>query len=109
VTAPIADHGDGGLERGLAAGANALTAQYRPIARYGGVAKVTTHVTHLMRVIGQTGARLTIERHSFDFWPGLMDAKEWRAPRQVSIFVDLCAGRNLADLDRAASTRFRKG
>ena len=63
---------------------------------------MTTHGTHHMRVIGQTGARVTIERHGYDFWRGLMDAKGWQAPRQVSFLDDLRAGRMLADLDRAA-------
>ncbi len=55
-----------------------------------------------MRVIGQTGARVTIERHGFDFWRGPMDAKGWLAPRQVSFLDDLRASRVVADLDRAA-------
>ena len=74
----------------------------RKIASYGGGATVTTHGTHHMRVIGQTGARVTIERHGYDFWRGLMDAKGCTAPRQVSFVDDLRAGRMLADLDRAA-------
>jgi hypothetical protein len=55
-----------------------------------------------MRVIGQTGAKVTIERHGYEFWRGLMDAKGWQAPRQVGFLGDLRAGRALADLDRAA-------
>lgn len=67
-----------------------------------GVATVTAHGTHHMRVIGQTGARVTIERYGYDFWRGLMAAKGWQAPRQVNFLDDLRAGRMLADLDRAA-------
>jgi hypothetical protein len=77
-------------------------AHCRRIASYGGVATVTTHGTHHMRVIGQTGARVTIERHGYDFWRGLLDAKGWTAPRQVSFLDDLRAGCIQADLDRAA-------
>jgi hypothetical protein len=77
-------------------------AHCRRIASYGGVATVTTHGTHHMRVIWQTGARVTIERHGYAFWRGLMDARGWQAPRQVSFLDDLRAGRMLADLDRAA-------
>ena len=73
-------------------------AHCRRIASYGGVATVTTHGTHHMRAIGQTGARVTIERHGYAFWRGLMDAKGWQAPRQVSFLDDLRAGRMLADL-----------
>src|SRR5215217_1358166 len=72
------------------------------IAGYGGVATVTTHGTHHMRVIGQTGARVTIERHGYTYWRGLMDAKGWQAPRQVNFLDGRRAGRMLADLDRAA-------
>src|SRR5215211_6643266 len=75
-------------------------AHCRRIASYGGVATVTTHGSHHMCVIGQTGARVTIERHGYAFWRGLMDAKGWKAPRQVSVLDDLRAGRMLADLDR---------
>jgi hypothetical protein len=77
-------------------------AHCRRIASYGGVATVTTHGAHHMRVIGQVGARVTIERHGYDYWRGLMDAKGWQAPRQVSFLDDLRAGRMLADLDQAA-------
>jgi hypothetical protein len=42
---------------------------------------VATHGTHHMRVIGQTGARVTIARHGHDFWRGLMDAQRWQTPR----------------------------
>jgi len=55
-----------------------------------------------MRVIGQTGARVTIARHGYAYWRGLMDGKGWQAPRQASFLDDLRAGRMLADLDRAA-------
>jgi hypothetical protein len=58
--------------------------------------------THHMRVIGQTGARVTIERHGYGFWRGLMDAKGWKAPHQVSFRDDLRVGRMLSDLNRAA-------
>ena len=77
-------------------------AHCRRIASYGGVATVTTHGTHHMRVIGQTGAWVTIERYGYDSWRGLMDAKGWHAPRQVFFLNDLRAGRALADLDRTA-------
>jgi hypothetical protein len=77
-------------------------AHCRRIASYGGAATVTTHGAHHMRIIGQTGARVTIARHGYDFWRGLMDAKRWAAPREVSFLDDLRAGRVLADLDRAA-------
>jgi hypothetical protein len=63
---------------------------------------VTTHGTHHLRVIGQTGARVTIERRGYNYWRGRMDAKGWTAPRQVGFLDDLRAGRMLADLDRAA-------
>ena len=56
-----------------------------------------------MRVIGQTGARVTIERHGYAFWRGLVDAKGWQASRQVSVLDDRRAGRVPADLNRAAS------
>ena len=77
-------------------------AHCRRIAGYGGVATVATHGTHHMRVIGQTGARVTIARHGVDFWRGLMTVKGWTAPRQVSFLDDLRAGRELAELARAA-------
>jgi hypothetical protein len=77
-------------------------AHCRRIASYGGVATVTTHGTHHMRVIGQTGARVTIDRHGYDYWRGLMDAKGWTAPRKPDLLADLAAGRALAELDRAA-------
>jgi hypothetical protein len=77
-------------------------AHCRRIAGNGVVATVTTHGSHHMRVIGQTGARVTIARHGYAFWRGLMDAKGWQAARQVNFLDDLRAGRVLADLDRAA-------
>ena len=76
-------------------------AHCRRIAGYGGVATVATHGTHHMRVIGQTGARVTIERHGYEFWRGLMAAKGWTAPRQVCFLDDLRAGRELAALAAA--------
>jgi hypothetical protein len=53
-------------------------------------------------VTGQAGARVTIARHGYEFWRGLMDAKGRQAPRQVGVLDGLRAGRALADLDRAA-------
>jgi hypothetical protein len=69
-------------------------AHCRRIASYGGVATVRTHGTHYMRVIRQTGACVTIARHGYDFWRGLMTAKRWTALRQVSFLDDLRAGPN---------------
>jgi hypothetical protein len=77
-------------------------AHCRRIASYGGVATVTTHGTHHMRVTGQTGDKVTIERHRYAYWRRLMDAKTWRVPRQVSIIDEMCAGRILANLGCAA-------
>ena len=61
-----------------------------------------THGSHHMRIIGQTGARVTIAGHGYDVWRGLMDAKGWRAPSQVSFLDEFRAGRALADFDLAA-------
>ena len=83
-------------------------AHCRRIGSYGGVATVTTHGTHHMRVIGQTGARVTIERHGYDFWRGLMDAKGWQAPRQVSFLDDLRAGRCCSPTSTAPRRRNTK-
>lgn len=77
-------------------------AHCRRIASYGGVATFTTHGAHYMRIIGQTGARVTVGRYGYAFWRGLMDAKGWQAPRQVSFLDDLRAGHALAELERAA-------
>jgi hypothetical protein len=73
-------------------------AHCRRIASFGGTATVSVHGTHHMRVIGQTGARVTIDRYGFDYWRGLVTAKGWTAPRRASFLDDLRAGRELAAL-----------
>jgi hypothetical protein len=78
-------------------------AHCRKIASYGGLATYRTHGSHHMRVIGQTGVRVTIERYGYDYWRGIMDAKGWQRPRQVCFLDDLRAGRELAALERLAA------
>jgi hypothetical protein len=77
-------------------------AHCRKIASYGGMATLTTHGVHHFCVIGQTGAKVTIERHGYAFWRGIVAGKGLTASRKPHLLSNLAAGRALADLRRAA-------
>jgi hypothetical protein len=77
-------------------------AHCRRIASYGGMATLHKHGRRHFATIGSAGARVTIERHGYDYWRGLVDAKGWTPPRQVTFLDDLRAGRALAALAAAA-------
>jgi hypothetical protein len=51
---------------------------------------------HHMRVIGKTGARITMERHGVAYFQGIVTAKRWNGRRKPSFQHDLFGGKVFA-------------
>ena len=64
--------------------------RFSPIARRSSLGR---HGTVPMRAIGTAGALVTIKRHGYGHFAGLVKAKGWHGRRPVSLAVDLAAGR----------------
>ena len=77
-------------------------AHCQAIAAGGGARTVARYGAQHMRAIGKAGARATIAKHGLATFKGIVAAKGWAGPRRPDLLADLAAGRDLADLDRAA-------
>jgi hypothetical protein len=77
-------------------------AHCQAIAAGGGARTVALYGHQHMRTIGKAGARATIDRHGLATFKGIVKAKGWTGPRRPALLADLAAGRDPADLNRAA-------
>ena len=77
------------------------TEHLRRIGQTGGMTTLMRHGRTFYRTIGKAGYAATVARHGEQYTRDLLRAKGWQ-PRTPDLLSDLKAGRQLADLDRAA-------
>ena len=73
----------------------------RRIGQTGGMTTCLRYGSNHFRTLGKAGYAATVKAHGAQYARDLLRAKGW-SPRKPDLLTDLRAGRQLADLDRAA-------
>jgi hypothetical protein len=78
------------------------TEHMRRIGQTGGLTTYALYGSHHMREIGRAGYAVTVARHGRDYALALIKGKGWEPKPRPDLLADLRAGRELAELAKAA-------